>query len=238
MMPMSDGPPLPESDVGRGQGPTGSAQPSVKVVLFDMGGVLVRLGSLPELLGGGISDADFWPRWLSSPAVRAFERGRCSPQEFSRGVVDDLELSISPTAFLANFSRFPRGLYPGAADLVAEVRRSAEIGLLSNTNRLHWETQIDADVLRAMEARTYLSFLLGEVKPDEAIYRLVLNDLELPGDQVLFIDDNQLNVDGARRAGLRAELAKGPAQARAVLAPLGLATSSSTGEGAGWARYD
>ena len=195
---------------------------SIAVVLFDMGGVLVELGSLPELLGSSVDEHRFWPRWLASPAVRSFERGRCSPAEFAAAAVADLDLDIDADVFLANFARFPQGLFPGAAELVTEVSSRAEIGVLSNTNRLHWETQPDADVLQRLITRPYLSYRLGEVKPDEALYRLVLDDLGCPADRVLFLDDNEINVDGARRAGMAAETVKGPDQARVALTRHGL----------------
>lgn len=182
-----------------------------------MGGVLVELGSLPELLGSGIDEKQFWPRWLSSPAVRLFERGHCSAEEFAAGAVDDLELTITAEDFLANFARFPRGLYPGAVELVTELSSRVEIGVLSNTNELHWETQPDAATLQSIVARPYLSYRLGEVKPDEALYRLVLEDLGRPAEEVLFLDDNDINVDGARQVGMVAETVKGPDQARLVL---------------------
>ncbi len=196
----------------------------ITAVLFDMGGVLVELGSLPELLGSGCDENRFWPRWLSSPAVRRFERGDCSPDEFAAGAVVDLELDISAEAFLANFARFPRGLYPGAAELVSELSVAVDIGVLSNTNQLHWETQPDADILQRIVTRPYLSYRLGEVKPDEALYRLVLDDLERPAGEVLLLDDNQINVDGARQVGMAAEVVNGPGQARCVLTRYGLLT--------------
>ncbi|MDH4276496.1 MAG: HAD-IA family hydrolase [Acidimicrobiia bacterium] len=202
-------------------GGSGAGTP-ITVVLFDMGGVLVELGSLPELLGSTIDAERFWPRWLSSPAVRRFERGHCSSDEFAAGAVDDLDLEISPATFLANFARFPRGLFPGAEELVTELMATVEIGVLSNTNQLHWETQPDAEILQRMVTRPYLSYRLGEVKPDEALFRLVLDDLDRPATEVLFLDDNQINVDGARRVGMAAETVKGPGQARKVLGRYGL----------------
>ncbi|MDH3293404.1 MAG: HAD family phosphatase [Acidimicrobiia bacterium] len=189
----------------------------IQAVLFDMGGVLVELGSLPDLLGTARSAADFWPQWLGSPAVQEFERGRCDPEEFARRAVVDLELPIGPEEFLANFARFPRGLFPGSRQLVGDVARVATTAVLSNTNDLHWRTQPDAEIVRSMFDRSYLSYRIGAVKPEAEIFHHVLDDLGLPGDEVLFLDDNAINVDGARRFGIRAQVAKGPAQARSVL---------------------
>ena len=40
------------------------------------------------------------------------------------------------------------------------------------------------------------------VKPEEAIYRQCLDRLHLPPEEVLFLDDKQVNVDGARKLGM------------------------------------
>lgn len=123
---------------------------SIRAVVFDMGGVLVRLGPLPELLGADGSDRGFWTRWLTSPSVRRFERGDCDVDEFAAGVVADLDLSISADQFVANFARFPQGLFPGAAELVAAVPTDIVTAILSNTNALHWDGQPDAAIIRGM----------------------------------------------------------------------------------------
>jgi FMN phosphatase YigB (HAD superfamily) len=60
------------------------------------------------------------------------------------------------------------------------------------------------------------------VKPDREIYDYVLAELGCPASKVLFLDDNQINVDGARIAGLHAERARGTNEARAALARHGL----------------
>jgi putative hydrolase of the HAD superfamily len=191
-------------------------------VLFDMGGVIVELGPLDELLGLDIPADRFWPAWLSSPTVRRFERGECSPDEFGAGLVTELGLGIAPAEVVDRFRRFPRGLYPGAADLVASVARRAQTAVLSNTNALHWEQQADAPVIRGLFDRLFLSFQLGLVKPDAAIFHRVVDDFGFEPDEILFLDDNQINVDGARSVGLRAERALGVGDARQHLEQLGL----------------
>ncbi len=197
--------------------PSPLTETSIAAVLFDMGGVLVELGPLEELLGSAMNGDDFWPRWLASPSVRALESGRCGVDDFARGLVEELGLTIGPDEVIERFARFPRGLYPGAAEVVASLPRRIVTGILSNTNPLHWDHQADADRLRGLCHHAFLSYELGLVKPDRAIFDRVATELDLGSGQILFIDDNQINVDGARAAGWRAELAKGPAQAAAVL---------------------
>ena len=44
----------------------------------------------------------------------------------------------------------------------------------------------------------------------------------VPRGEVLFLDDNQVNVDGARAAGFRSERTRGVAEARAALVAAGV----------------
>ncbi len=198
----------------------------IEVVLFDMGGVIVELGPLDELLGAEGTRADeFWPRWLASPAVRALESGRCSVERFAEDLVEELALDLSPAEVVDRFAAFPRGLYPGAVDMVTSLVDGIASGVLSNTNELHWNHQIDADTIQELFHHRYLSYRLGLTKPDRAMFDHVIEDLGRPARRILFIDDNRINVDGARAAGMRAELAKGPAAATAVLQRYDLVSS-------------
>lgn len=52
---------------------------------------------------------------------------------------------------------------------------------------------------------------VGVAKPDARIYALCLERLGVPGPRALFVDDRTANVEGARRAGLRALLFDGDA---------------------------
>jgi len=51
-----------------------------------------------------------------------------------------------------------------------------------------------------------LSADLGIIKPDPRIYRQTLEKLGITADQAVFVDDRQLNVDGAEACGIRSLL--------------------------------
>ncbi|MCG8592077.1 MAG: HAD-IA family hydrolase, partial [Proteobacteria bacterium] len=161
-------------------------------------------------------------RWLTCPWVRRYETGGCSTDEFAAGMIDAWELDQSPGEFLEAFRAWPRGLFPGAAELVESLRPHAQLALLSNTNALHWDGQRDADRVQALFETAFLSHELGLVKPDREIFEHVVAALDRPAERVLFLDDNQPNVDGARAVGLRAARVKGVAQARAALVAEGV----------------
>lgn len=47
---------------------------SIELVIFDLGGVLIKLTGVPRMLEwtqGQLSERKMWEQWLHSPAVRA-----------------------------------------------------------------------------------------------------------------------------------------------------------------------
>lgn len=182
----------------------------------------MELGPLEDFVGSTVPADTFWETWLTSPTVRRFERGECDDAEFGRRLHSEFGFDIEPEEIIERFSRFPRGLFTGAAELVGSVRDGVATGVLSNTNRLHWEHQSDGEVIRDLFDHRFLSYELGLVKPDEAMFRAVIGELGCEPEAVLFVDDNLLNVEGARSIGIDAHLAVGVEAARAVLDDRGL----------------
>ena len=197
---------------------------ATRVVLFDLGGVLVELGGVDHF-GQLIDEADeaqVWRTWLTSRSVRLYERGLCSRAEFAAGMREEHGLRLAEEEFLETFLSWPRGLLPGASDLVGGLSSSVRRACLSNTNELHWNEQRDAQLLHSLFELRFLSHELGLVKPDREIFERVLEDLGCAGDEVLFLDDNQINVDGALACGLDAHVVKGVEASRVLLESRGL----------------
>ncbi len=189
---------------------------AIEAVLFDLGGVIVELGGLDAFLTRhGFEPETFWPRWLGMGAGHDFERGASSADAFAEAFVAEFGIGITPEQFLDEFAAWPSALYPGALELVAEV--PVLTGSLSNTNPIHWDAQFEPWGIGAAFDRHFPSFQLGLAKPSTDIFERVVELLEVPPACVLFLDDNQLNVDGARAAGLGAERVVGPAEARRAL---------------------
>ena len=194
------------------------------VVLFDLGGVLIDFGGVAPMkaLSGIESDDELWGRWLTCRWVRSFERGDCSADDFAKGVVDDWDLPVEPAAFLAEFRSWPGGPLPGADELLQRVQAVVPGGCLSNTNALHWEEQFSRwPILDAFDFR-FLSFELGVVKPDRALFERVAQLVPAPPDRVLFLDDNLVNVEGAHAAGFAATHTRGVAEATQALVDAGV----------------
>jgi putative hydrolase of the HAD superfamily len=195
-----------------------------QVVLFDLGGVLIRLAGVSAMqeLAGIDDEAEVWRRWLSCEWVRRFERGQCAGPEFASGVVADWDLPVTAAEFLESFRNWPDGLHEGAVDLVATVRRQAMVGCLSNTNSIHWTDQAEWG-LAGMFDVTFLSYQLGLVKPDPEIFDHVASELGVDPTNIFFLDDNAINVEQAVALGFDAVRVQGVDEARGALADRGFA---------------
>jgi putative hydrolase of the HAD superfamily len=194
------------------------------VLLFDLGGVIIELDGLPvwQEWTREPDERAVWERWLRSPAVRRFESGRAGAQEFADEIVREFGLEIAPADFLTHFAGWPRAPFPGVLDLLAALRGRFRLACLSNCNELHWPRFLGEMGLRAAFDRHLSSHELGALKPDREIFVRAVRELDAAPDRILFLDDNELNVQGARAAGLHAERVQGPEGIRSALGLLGL----------------
>lgn len=196
----------------------------VALVLFDLGGVLADFGGVGPMrdLAGVDTDDEVWRRWLACPWVRAFEQGSCQAEEFAAGVVAEWRLPIGAQEFLDRFRGWLAAPFPGAEDLLRSVKEKLRVGCLSNTNQVHWEDAVRGWQLMELFDFRFLSFQLGLVKPDPDVYEHVAQAVGLPPSQILFLDDNLVNVEAARAAGYEAVQVRGVLEARASLVARGV----------------
>lgn len=199
----------------------------IELVLFDLGDVLVQFRGVTGMgeLAGMADPDELWARWLTCPWVRAFETGRCAEDAFAAGMVEEWGLALTPAAFAEEFRSWLAGPMAGAEALVRQVGDRARVSCFSNTNSLHWEEHAQTwpmeRLIRLFET-TFLSFQMGMLKPDLDAFEYVVASLGLrPGD-VLFLDDNQVNVDAARRVGFAATRVLGVQQAKKALIDTGV----------------
>lgn len=197
---------------------------AIKAILFDMGNVLVELGGEDEflaMLGEDMTRDEMWRRWLTSPSVRAHETGRMGEDEFAHRAVREFELQVAPNEFLAAFSRWIRGPFPGALELLDEARSRYTTALVTNVSAHHWP-RIQSWGLPDRVHHSIASFEIGEIKPDPAYFARALDIVGVAPHEAVFLDDARMNVEAAQVFGLKAHRVVGVEQARAALQALDL----------------
>jgi putative hydrolase of the HAD superfamily len=178
------------------------------VLLFDLGGVIVdfRGGEGMNAVTGGAYGVEFCQdQWWRLPELDRLERGAISPEEFAAAFIARWGLDLEASAYVHAFKHWVVGVYEGAPEILASLRRRGRIACLSNVNSAHWERCVELGVDRLFDA-CFLSHELGLRKPEPAIYEEVSKRLGVPPDDIHFFDDVPANVDAARAGGMNAAL--------------------------------
>ena len=201
-------------------GPDFPRLPDIRLIIFDLGGVLADLGQPATAMGLPLSDSDFWGLWLTSPAARSFENGVIGERDFLERMPRELRLDDAPDKFRERFLRWRLTLYPGIRNRLAELRSGYEIGLLSNTNSLHWSMIEEQGVDAGSFDHVFLSYEMRCSKPTDAVFEHLLGRVLQPCYEILFLDDTRVNVEAAQRFGIHARQVAGPEALAAALADL------------------
>jgi len=190
--------------------------PTPIVMLFDLGGVLVKSNgqsALRQLLPH-MTDEQVLDRWNRSKAVGLFERGQLAQAQFAAAFVKEWDLPMTESAFLNAFATWVAGYFDGTMPLVQALRAEYRIGCLSNTNVVHWERL--AELIEQFHF-SFASHITGLMKPDRRAYDHVVRTLGIQPSDVYFFDDLLPNVAAAREMGINAFLATCPQDVESIL---------------------
>lgn len=191
---------------------TGRCIVRIKAVLFDLGGVLVELTGVPrmmELTGNRFTVPELWKRWLNSPVIRRYETGRMSTGEFGIAIVKEFSMDIDPRQYVKEFTAWPAGKFSGVNELLGWLKEQVVLASLSNTNDVHWKRVVEEMDFIHLFDYNFPSHETGLLKPDLEAYLHVAESIGLSPEEILFFDDNEINVRGAEKAGMKAVRAAG-----------------------------
>ena len=201
-----------------------SQRQSVDALLFDLGGVLVDLdwdavfahwarccGADPRALRG---------RFSCDEAYERHERGEIDAAAYFASLRRSLGIAIPDADFHAGWRRVFAGEILPTAALVAQVAARIPLYLFSNTNPAHYDawSREYAQMLRSFR-RVFVSSDLGVRKPAPKAFERVAQEIGVAPARILFFDDTEANVAGARAAGLQAIHVRSPEDVASALAP-------------------
>ncbi|MCX6133165.1 MAG: HAD family phosphatase [Ignavibacteriales bacterium] len=190
------------------------SQPAV--VIFDLGNVLVHIRPEAFLQTLGIDTPENRRTYQHSviDIVKRYERGEDSTETFLQNLGTLFNVRNTSNACSderRQYSRddFQRAMLaiielpiPGMEELVRTLGTKVPLGLLSNTNPLHFDACMEnLAVLRSIPFH-FLSYRLRLLKPEPEIFEKTIELLRHDPRDVLYIDDLSENIEAARRAGL------------------------------------
>jgi putative hydrolase of the HAD superfamily len=185
-----------------------------KAIIFDMGGVLVDL-DLEECKKAFIENLGFNEiNVILDPChqkgiIGELEEGLVTADEFRAYVLERSNPGAQPHLVDESLWRILVGIEPKKVDLLKKLSQKYDLYMLSNNNPVCLPR---AEVMFAEAGfpmyegfkKCYISSEMKALKPSEKFYKAVVEDIALPAEEMLFIDDSQRNVDGAIAAGLPA----------------------------------
>lgn len=187
----------------------------LRAVVSDFGGVLTtpllasflalqdEIGVAPEAFAGAmraIREAD------GEVPLYRLERGEISEDDFLERLSGALEPQLGHRPHLHRFKEVFFGALDPNEPMIELMRELKERGLrmamLTNNVREWeplWRPMLPVDEI--FETVVDSGFV-GCRKPEKRIYELTLERLEVPAEDCLFLDDLEVNCDGAREVGM------------------------------------
>ena len=176
-------------------------------IVSDMGGVLVDLEwteRISGLFGREVPIDELHHLWINAQSTVDFESGRIDFDEFTTAFIQEFDLTITPEAVQQEFLEFVQGPASNCDSVLNALKANYNLSLLSNTNPAHYQKLRDRYPFFDQFDQLFLSYHLGVMKPDPAIFQHVLSQLEVAPDAVVFFDDGARNVAAARDVGMHA----------------------------------
>lgn len=172
--------------------------------IFDMGGVVTTTFSMDSMYKSLKMD--------SKEFMEICKTGNNIFSEYTKG-------TIGCAQFWAQFNERikDRDVYPvkhdlfrlyfhpvlnkGTVEVIEKLKKKHRVICGTNTIQSHWENHMERGDYAFFD-QTYASNKIGEEKPDESFFKVILEAEGYKADEAFFVDDRLENVEAARRAGI------------------------------------
>lgn len=198
----------------------------VKALLFDLGGVVFEF-DFAHALAHWAPMSSLQPDALRlvfshDEDYQRHERGELTGAQYFDTLRRKLRLEASDAQIESGWNAIFRDEIGPTLDAIESARRFLPCYAFSNTNKSHhaaWRAAYPR-VEPAFE-KVFASSDIGLRKPERAAFEHVCREIGLPPQALLFFDDLEENVRGARTCGLQAVQVRSPDDVRAALRELG-----------------
>ena len=190
----------------------------IKAIIFDLGRVLVDVKfdhQTARFFGVSTNQtqdaAEILDKAFQNELFRKLNKGEISSAEFYEAFKKEFNLNLDFDTFVKIWCDVFAPI-PGMEEIFRKVKARYPVGLLSDTDELHWNyCRQQYPFLKSIEKPT-LSFEIGALKPEATCYLRAAQNVGFKPHECLFIDDREINVQGAQKVGMPAVLFTGPEQ--------------------------
>ena len=191
--------------------------PEIRALFWDVGGVLLTNAWDHEERNFAIEEFHLDKDEFESRhklCVQPFEEGRMSLDEYLQQTVFSQPRTFSPEEFKQYMFSLSKPK-PDVLEIARGLRDRYLMGTINNESRELNQYRIATFQLTEYFQIFVSSCFVGLRKPDERIYRLVLDLTQRKAEECCFIDDRPVNVDAATKVGMRAILLQNAGQLKA-----------------------
>lgn len=174
-----------------------------KVLLFDLGGVIVPWVGIIELSRlTGLSEADIIAKGFNSETAQAYEVGDCTTELFLEELNQSLNLGFEPSHLKTLWNGWVQPPYKNTRNVLLGLKADYKIACLSNTNESHWEYLKSIHHILDVFDHAFASHIIKAAKPDPRAWQICLEQMEAEPQDVWFFDDTLGNVKAAQALGI------------------------------------
>lgn len=187
---------------------------SIKNIIFDLGGVLLNIDyNKTTTAFKNLGYTDFEKMYSMIKANNVFdnlETGHISESAFYDYMLESANESVSKDEVTNAWNAMLLDFRLESLRFLDHLSAKHQLFLLSNTNQIHKKAfesnlkkQTGHPTLDVFFTKAYYSNLVGMRKPNEDIFKFVLEDSGIIASETLFIDDLDNNVATAANLGFK-----------------------------------
>ena len=193
----------------------------MKNLIFDFGNVVIRFD--PYYMAGTVSDneaeREILAKRVFDPVIfERTDRGDIDLEEHIAMVLPRVPEALKQKA-VCLLNNWYKHLPPveGMKQLLIDAKSAGyNLYLLSNINKQFGQHKAEIEILKYFDG-ILLSSDVFHIKPEPEIYNCLIEKYSLNKEECLFIDDRQINIEGAEAVGIKGYLFENAEKLRTYL---------------------
>jgi len=166
----------------------------IKAILFDFYGVF-----MPDTYNLWLETNGLKREGAFAEVVNEFDRGHITKADFLGRLSQEVGREVQSIAAEAG----SHGPDVHVIELVRELKSRYKTGLFSNAPK-GMRAKLERLNLAPLFDEIIISSEIGYAKPSDESFRIAVATLDVPAEEILFIDDNPRNIEAALKNGIPA----------------------------------